>query len=93
MATVAQMLDWEIEQTCFSRSMFRKNGFATFYRDELWGFISKDASYYFDLQNNNLHPFYSTDSAILNSAIMLGKAYTQKIFISFDSLQKQNINK
>ncbi|MBR1786871.1 MAG: sulfatase-like hydrolase/transferase [Paludibacteraceae bacterium] len=87
MATLSQMLGWQISSTCFSKSMFRQDGFATFYRDEFWGYISKDASYLFDLQNNNLHPTYCTDSIALENAILQGKAYTQKIFYTFDSLK------
>ena len=79
--TMLSVCGIEHETFLFSRNMFRKGGFATYYYDEFWGYVSDSTAYSVDLNTDKFKFYYSSSEDSL--AIFKGKGYTQYILQDF----------
>ena len=79
--TLSTAMGFSHPVSAFSRNMFRQGGFATYYRDEVWGYVSDTVSYSVDL-STGARCFYS-GSSVDTAALRQGEAYTQYALIDF----------
>ncbi len=81
METLANALHFEHNPSPFSSSLFRVNGFATWYRDECWGYVSDSVAYSCQLDSNVL--VFTEGSNSDTAALYEGMSYTQYLLQDF----------